>query len=316
MWKFASKAIAGSIGRRNGSAKLSHCSPDCSDDEASSLCTGGEEGLDCPICLESFNVVENVPYVLWCGHTICKNCVLAFDWNVVTFPNLPVQLPLFISCPWCHLLSFRLVYKGHLKFPRKNYFLLWLVESKNGERARSYSTLFADRQPSVQPSSSSSPDLGSESHHRRLRRVPQYTRTDRSFPDTNHFSTTTNNWNSERIRSSLLNFLSFLIQLTAKFPLVIMLLLIVLYAVPASAAILALYMLVTLLFGLPAFFMLYFAYPSLDWLVKEITTWWIFTETCWFCYTRILMQLSIMVIIMVGLYRHFSRQELGKWNVC
>lgn len=270
MWRFASRAIAGSIGRRNGSLKPSHSSPNFFDDEAASSCTSGEEGMECPICSESFNIVENVPYVLWCGHTICKNCILALQWNVLKFPNLPVQLPLFISCPWCHLLSFRLVYKGNLKFPRKNYFLLWLIESMNGGRAKSFSTFCADRQ-SVRPSSTNSA-LGNENRHLRLRSAPQHTQMDPSFLNMNNFSTTMSNWSSERIRPSLLNFLSFLIQLTAKFPLVIMLLIIVLYAIPASAAILALYMLVTLLFGLPAFFMLYFAYPSLDWLVKEITT--------------------------------------------
>jgi hypothetical protein len=59
-------------------------------------------------------------------------------------------------------------------------------------------------------------------------------------------------------------------QLTAKFPLVIIFLLIVLYAVPASAAVLVLYALITFLFALPSFLILYFAYPSLDWLVREI----------------------------------------------
>ncbi|KAI4966360.1 hypothetical protein ZWY2020_041197 [Hordeum vulgare] len=53
------------------------------------------------------------------------------------------------------------------------------------------------------------------------------------------------------------------VQLTAKFPLVIMFLLIVLYAVPASAAVLLLYVLVTFLFALPSFLILYFAYPTL-----------------------------------------------------
>ncbi|CAL1411082.1 unnamed protein product [Linum trigynum] len=58
----------------------------------------------------------------------------------------------------------------------------------------------------------------------------------------------------------------------AKFPLVIIFLLIILYAVPASAAILALYVLITVLFALPSFLILYFAYPSFDWLVSEIIT--------------------------------------------
>jgi hypothetical protein len=37
---------------------------------------------------------------------------------------------------------------------------------------------------------------------------------------------------------------------------------------------LALYILITVLFALPSFLILYFAYPSLDWLVREIITWY------------------------------------------
>lgn len=265
MWRFASKAIAGSVGPRNGSVKRSQTSPDSSDDEAS-LSAGREEGLECPICFESFNIVENVPYVLWCGHTICKNCVLSLQWAVVKFPNLPVQLPLFISCPWCHLLSFRLVYKGCLKFPRKNYFLLWLVEGMNGERATSYSTYVVDQQ-----SAHSSLATVSDSCHHRPKPRMTLRNTDMDHPhlEPNHLSTIDN---GERGQSFLRKSVFFFFQLTARFPFVIIFLLIALYAVPASAAILALYVLVTLLFGLPSFLILYFAYPSLDWLFKEIVT--------------------------------------------
>jgi hypothetical protein len=76
--------------------------------------------------------------------------------------------------------------------------------------------------------------------------------------------------NSERVQASLRKSLSFLVHLTAKFPLVFIFLLIVLYAIPASAAVLLLYILITVLFALPSFLILYFAYPSLDWLVREI----------------------------------------------
>ena len=130
MWSFASNAIAGSLKKKAQPSKCSISNADYSDDEVSS-CTSREEGLDCPICWESFNLVENVPYVLWCGHTMCKNCILGLHWAVVKFPSLPIQLPLFISCPWCNLLSFRLVYKGNLRFPRKNYFLLWIGRDGN-----------------------------------------------------------------------------------------------------------------------------------------------------------------------------------------
>ncbi|QCD92658.1 RING-type zinc-finger [Vigna unguiculata] len=204
MWSFASNCIAGTVGVKNDSSKPTHSTSECSDDETSIM--GREEGLECPICWESFNIVENVPYVLWCGHTLCKNCILGLQWAVVKFPTLPVQLPLFISCPWCNLLSFRLVYRGNLKFPRKNYFLLWMVESMNGDRLKSHSPFCGDNQQL-------SMNMGSQVSHGNHRRG--------------------------QVRHP---------EVTAKFPLVIIFLLIVLYAIPASAAILAL----------------------LDWLVREI----------------------------------------------
>jgi len=264
MWNFASSALAGSTGSRNGPLKLSNADPGCSDDEASS-CTSKEEGMECPICWESFNMVENVPYVLWCGHTLCKNCVMGLQWAVVNFPNLPIQLPLFIACPWCHLLSFRLVYKGILKFPRKNFFLLWMIESMNGERVQSCSSDCTYRQ-SVQASNG---NLGT---HQRLISVPQHMPGDLLNTNPDNLSTSTNYWNAERIQSSLRKSLVFVVHLTAKFPLVIIFLLVVVYAIPVSAVILALYVLLTLLLALPSFFILLFAYPSLDWLVREITT--------------------------------------------
>ncbi|KAH8511023.1 hypothetical protein H0E87_008532 [Populus deltoides] len=144
MLNFASNCLAGSVSMNN-STKPTQVPSEYSDDEASS--DSREEALECPICWESFNIVENVPYVLWCGHTLCKNCVLGLQWAVVKFPTLPIRLPLSISCPWCNLSSFRFVYRGNLKFPRKNYFLLWMVESKNGDRDKSPGTFCEDHQP-------------------------------------------------------------------------------------------------------------------------------------------------------------------------
>jgi len=259
MWSFASNAIAGSLKKKAQPSKCSISNPDCSDDEVSS-CTSREEGLDCPICWESFNLVENVPYVLWCGHTMCKNCILGLHWAVVKFPSLPIQLPLFISCPWCNLLSFRLVYKGNLRFPRKNYFLLWMVESMNGERAKFHSTKHNEHHSSWH--SSAGP---SSSHHHRRNAVIRAESS--SARDTNFIR---NIFDTDNISASLQKLMVCFMQLTAKFPLVIIFLLIVLYAVPASAAVLVLYVLVTFLFALPSFLILYFAYPSLDWLVREI----------------------------------------------
>lgn len=259
MWSFASNAIAGSLKKKAQPSKCSISNADYSDDEVSS-CTSREEGLDCPICWESFNLVENVPYVLWCGHTMCKNCILGLHWAVVKFPSLPIQLPLFISCPWCNLLSFRLVYKGNLRFPRKNYFLLWMVESMNGGRAKFHSTNHDEHNSSWHSSASTSSShqqrrnaaVGSESSSGRETGVGR------------------NIFHTDNISASLQKLMVCFMQLTAKFPLVIIFLLIVLYAVPASAAVLVLYALVTFLFALPSFLILYFAYPSLDWLVREI----------------------------------------------
>ncbi|XP_077216761.1 uncharacterized protein LOC143851281 [Tasmannia lanceolata] len=268
MWSFASNAIAGSIAPKNGRPVSTRAGSECSDDEVSSGASR-EEGLECPICCESFNIVENVPYVLWCGHTLCKNCVLGLQWAVVKFPTLPVQLPLFISCPWCHLLSLRLVYKGNLKFPRKNFFLLWMVESMNGDRVKSHPTFSGDHQGVW----SSNNDLASRSHfsHGHLRRAPPYMHPEQ-LQNPNDVNLVNDHLNVERLHASLRKSLLFFVHLTAKFPLVVIFLLIVLYIIPASVAILALYILITFLFALPSFLILCFAYPSLDWLVREIIT--------------------------------------------
>ncbi|XP_054804128.1 uncharacterized protein LOC129307248 [Prosopis cineraria] len=275
MWNFASSCFAGSGRQKNGcaSVKPTHTASECSDDEMSSV-VGRGEGLECPICWESFNMVENVPYVLWCGHTLCKSCILGLQWAVVKVPTLPIQLPLFISCPWCNLLSFRLVYNGNVKFPRKNYFLLWMVESINGDRVKNRSTLSRDRHLHQQPLWPIKDNLtmGSQARHgniQRGQRVPQ------SHPEpsvSNQYNDYADNHLSmERLHGSVLKSLIFVVHLTAKFPHVLIFLLIISYAIPASAAVLALYMLVTILFAFPSFLILYFAYPSLDWLVREIT---------------------------------------------
>ncbi|XP_039009806.1 tripartite motif containing 13-like, partial [Hibiscus syriacus] len=239
----------------------------CSNNESPSV-VSSDEGLDCPICCESFNVVENVPYVLWCGHTLCINCILGLQWAAVNFPTLPVQLPLFISCPWCNLLSFRLIYKGNLMFPRKNYFLLWMVESRSCNRLNSRYPLCEDRQPDRSSSNNlASGNQLTRSNHRREYNLDRHSES--SGSSSNHVHVTYD-FNSEQIHSFLWKSMVFFIHLSAKFPLVIIFLLITMYAIPASVVILALYMLLTVLVALPSFLILYFAYPSLDWLVNEI----------------------------------------------
>ncbi|XP_051121083.1 uncharacterized protein LOC127244552 [Andrographis paniculata] len=266
MWNFASRCIAGNVGSKSDLLKRTRDSLDCSDDEGSSI-TSREEGLECPICWESFNLVENIPYVLWCGHTLCKNCILGLQWAVVKFPTLPLQLPLFISCPWCNLLSFRLVYRGNLRFPCKNFFLLWMLESMNGDRLKSHSSNCTDHETSW-PSSVKASRSYTRNEQRRGHSI-HHLESSESAHDTNQFHGSDA---IERLQLSLKKSLIFFVHLTAKFPLVIMFLLIILYAVPASAAILALYILITVLFAVPSFLILYFAYPSLDWLVREIIT--------------------------------------------
>ncbi|KAI3747999.1 hypothetical protein L6452_10800 [Arctium lappa] len=252
MWNLASKCLVGTGGLRfwNGFRKITQGVQQLPDDEASSTFSK-EDALECPICYESFNIFENVPYVLWCGHSLCGNCVLGLHWAIVKIPPLPIQLPLLIACPWCNLLSPRLVLKGNLRFPRKNYFLLWMVERLNNDKVKaSQNGPCSDCRPSkLTPTSQisysnvqRSQSLGSTTSHNRVVRICCY------------------------VRKGLLLF----VELTAKFPLVLISLLIVLYAIPASAAILALYVLLTILFAFPSFLILYFAYPSLDWLVKEI----------------------------------------------
>ncbi|CAN0924328.1 hypothetical protein LINGRAHAP2_LOCUS34113 [Linum grandiflorum] len=261
MWNFASNCLAGSVGSKSSSktAQVAAVS-ESSDDETSSVVSREEEGLECPICWESFNIVENVPYVLWCGHTLCKNCIFGLQWAVVKFPTLPVQLPLFISCPWCNVLSFRLVYRGNLKFPRKNYFLLWMVESKNDNRCQTRASRFEDHPNVWSPMNQDDRHTVSRSeHNHHSRRL----RTDHDHDDDH---------NVGRVNFSLQKSLVFFVHLTSKFPLVIIFLLIILYAIPASFAILALYVLITVLFAIPSLLILYFAYPSLDWLVREIIT--------------------------------------------
>lgn len=233
-----------------------------------------EDGFECPICFESFNVVENVPYILWCGHTMCMNCILCLQRALVKFPTLPVQLPLFISCPWCNLLCLRVVYKGELKFPRKNYFLLWMVENRNGDRFNSHSTTRAEvhhhQQNSLKSSSSVPANRGADANYRsrprhNARRVTSSTRT-----DSDGTTRSLHNLTMERLHTSFQKSLVFFVHFIAKLPLVIVFLLVVIYAVPACAAILIIYVLVTLVFAVPSFLVLYLSYPALDWLVGEI----------------------------------------------
>ncbi|CAM8882172.1 unnamed protein product [Rhodiola kirilowii] len=253
MWNFASSAIA-SLGLKKNCSESSLARVEDSDDDEASSESSKEEGLECPICWESFNIVENVPYVLWCGHTICKNCVLGLQCASMKVSNQKIQIPFFISCPWCHLLSLRLVYKGNLKFPRKNYFLLWMVEGLNGDRVRSCAT----------PCESSQPVWLSKSEARRASQSIPQRRTRPGISGSNN--------NRQRRHIGFNKSWDLLIHLTTKLLLLLLFLLIVLFVVPASAAVLATYLIITVIFAVPSLLILYFAYPTVDWLVREITS--------------------------------------------
>ncbi|KAG2324210.1 hypothetical protein Bca52824_006938 [Brassica carinata] len=60
-------------------------------------------------------------------------------------------------------------------------------------------------------------------------------------------------------------------HLLAKFPLVVMFLLMALYAIPVSAAVLGVYFFVTIALAVPSFLVLYFAFPSLNWLIRDFS---------------------------------------------
>ncbi|XP_057495018.1 uncharacterized protein LOC130780080 [Actinidia eriantha] len=269
MWGSFSNSVM-SFGRKKIFVETSRDCLDFSDDETSSNGNAGD-GLECPICWESFNIVENVPYVLWCGHTVCKNCVLGINCAALKFSNQLIEIPFFISCPWCHLLTLRLVYKGNLKFPRKNFFLLWMVESLNGDRMKSPLSASVNNQSVWSPRSPSF--LANQASNNYLRRALHNHRLGRLESNNNNGRGRANDsLNVETPHLSLHKSLDFFIRFTRKFPLVILLLLIVFVAFPAIAAILVLYLLITVLLALPSFLVLYFAYPGLDWLIREITS--------------------------------------------
>ncbi|GAY55988.1 hypothetical protein CUMW_168310 [Citrus unshiu] len=211
-------AISGAIRLKNDALKPSQVSSELSDDDAS-LNNSREEGLECPICWESFNVVENLPYVLWCGHTLCKNCVLGLQRAVIRLPTLPFQLPFFITCPWCNMVSLRLICKGNLRFPQKNYYLLWMVESMNGDRSKSNPHFRGDHQPASSLNRNSAVRNQVSHAHNGRATCSHVSRQSEIRRDEGRFLT--GHLNAERLQLSLRKSLVFFAQLTAKFPLII-----------------------------------------------------------------------------------------------
>ncbi|KAJ4959269.1 hypothetical protein NE237_026380 [Protea cynaroides] len=201
-----------------------------------------ENFLECPICWESLNLVENEPHILWCGHSLCKTCILSLQSVEIKFPFLSMQLPILISCPWCQFLCFKLVWKGNLKFPRKNYFLLWLVESATGNRTSCPPTTDSVSQGSF-PSSS----------------VENLHESPPGFFDA---------------RQTVINLhrsLPSLVQLIVKFLVVFIITLMLSYVIMGSIVILVVYFFITFLFAVPSFWILCFFHPILERLVREVT---------------------------------------------
>ncbi|CAI9096498.1 OLC1v1032660C1 [Oldenlandia corymbosa var. corymbosa] len=265
MWKCLSNAFGSSGPKKVSSSESLPFIEDSSDDETCSN-VSVEEGLECPICWESFNIVENVPYVLWCGHTLCKNCVLGLKWAALKFSSQHIQIPFFISCPWCNLLTFRLIYKGNLRFPSKNFFLLWMVESRNGDRMKTSSSICGDHQVWSPRCTSVIGNPASSTLNRRVHRLGN------SGSNNNEIGLANRTNTMDRPQFSFQKSLDYFFNLTAKLPLIVVLLTIVVFALPSSAVILILYLVITIVFAVPAFLVLYFGYPALDWLAREITS--------------------------------------------
>ncbi|CAH9119830.1 unnamed protein product [Cuscuta europaea] len=266
MWRSIWNAIT-SFGRKKSTVEPSTAYNEFSDDDDMGSNDSIDEVLECPICCESFNIVENVPYVLWCGHTICKNCLLGLKRAALKISTTQqIQIPFFISCPWCNLLTLRLVFHGILKAPNKNYFLLWMVESRNGNRFGSHKctnhrnvwTPLRVNSTTISNANSSfvvgGGDInrvvmnsggGVRGARGAYRRRPQF---------------------------SLHKSIDFFIRFISRFPLVLVLVFMVIFTIPCSIVILMLYFAITILFAVPTSMVMYFAYPTLDWLVREISS--------------------------------------------
>ncbi|CAI0390889.1 unnamed protein product [Linum tenue] len=264
MWGFASNAIA-SIGLKRSPKPREPIQDhsECSDDDGCSNASKDEEGLECPICWESFNIVENVPYVLWCGHTLCQNCVLGLQCTNWQFHGQQFKVPFLISCPWCHMVSLRVLYNRSLRFPRKNFFLLWMVERLNDDRGKVITSSSSSSALVDQPVWSSSNEVVRRTGQNQWLDFGGHGRGGRGGD---------NNVGRQQQLFSLHKSLDLFIHFTSKFPLAIVLLLVVFFAIPISSAILILYFIVTVVFAIPSCLVLYFAYPTLARLVSEIVS--------------------------------------------
>jgi len=144
-----------------------------------------------------------------------------------------------------------------------------MVESLNGERAKSASSVCGDNQPVLSPRRSLLPGSSPMSHSPgRAQSTHPRGLVGNSLDDRR----AANSVNANRPLFSLHKSLDIFIQFAAKFPLVIIFLVIIFLVIPGSMAVLALYFLITILLAVPSFLVLYIAYPSLDWLLREIAS--------------------------------------------
>ena len=246
--------------------------------QACSNCSIEEDGLECPLCCEGFNSIHHLPYVLWCGHSICKRCLLDLHWATVRLPITPIQLPLFIACPWCQSLSCRLVWKGKLKYPCKNFFLLWLVESMKSDNVKENSV-----KADISTRKSGKEDdkaMGVQHLHQQ-----NYSGVSQQVSFYNGFSSSSSLSSSlilpilpqshSRVfffRGFLTKVVRFCAQLMAKFISLVIVLFLLFCVLPISLIILVVYFGATLFIAFPSFLVVYFAFPSLSWLLREIIT--------------------------------------------
>lgn len=140
-----------------------------------------------------------------------------------------------------------------------------MVESMNGDRIKSGSSFCRSYQNSY-PMDGNSPVRNRVSHIN-IRQARQ--------SEHNHHQphVMTGYLHSGRLQLSVRKSLAFFAHLTTKFPLIIVRILIVIYAVPVSLVILALFILITVVFAIPSILVLYFAFPTMDWLVRELVNW-------------------------------------------
>ena len=160
-----------------------------------------------------------------------------------------------------------------------------MIGSLNGERAKSEFLLLCDSQQAMSPARSSLLECSSNNHSHRRVQPTHFQGWLGSNLDNSHV---TGNVIVERPQFSLHKSLDYFIRLAAKFPLVLILLVIAFLLVPGSLTVLVLCLLVTILLALPFILVLVFAYPTLGWFLREITSWgwfvlFVVQLNVWYC---------------------------------